>query len=143
MNRDYSDIIDLPHHVSIRHAHLPMESRAAQFSPFAALTGYGDTIDETARLTDARVLLDDDRKAELDEMLRLLLPTLPQAVRVTYFVPDARKAGGAYRTDTVTVKKIDAAGRVIVTTGGTIAIDDIFDIDFDEEQEAEGYAHNS
>ena len=79
MNRDYSDIIDLPHHVSTRHAHLPMESRAAQFSPFAALTGYGEAIEETARLTDTRSELDDSRKAELDETLRLLLPFLPGA----------------------------------------------------------------
>ena len=131
MDKDYSDIIDLPHHVSTRHAHLSMESRAAQFSPFAALTGYGDAIDETARLTDARIELDDDRKAELDEKLRLLQDPLPQTVRITHFVPDARTAGGAYRTDTVTVKKIDAVQRAIVASdGGAIGIDDIFDIDF-------------
>ena len=129
MNRDYSDMLDLPHHVSTRHAHLPMESRAAQFSPFAALTGYGDAIDETARLTDPLALLDDDRKAELDEKLRLLRDALPQTVRITYFVPDARKAGGAYRTDAVTVKKIDAVERTVVTQErGAIAIDHIFDI---------------
>jgi len=129
MNRDYSDMLDLPHHVSTRHAHLPMESRAAQFSPFAALTGYGDAIDETARLTDPLVQLDDDRKAELDEKLRLLRNALPQAVRITHFVPDAHKAGGAYRTDAVTVKKIDAVERTVVTEEhGAIAIDYIFDI---------------
>ena len=129
MNRDYSDMLDLPHHVSTRHAHLPMESRAAQFSPFAALTGYGDAIDETARLTDPLAQLDDDRKAELDEKLRLLRNALPQAVRITHFVPDARKAGGAYRTDAVTVRKIDAVERAVVTEEhGAIAIDYIFDI---------------
>ena len=129
MNQDYSDIIDLPHHVSTRHAHLPAESRAAQFSPFAALTGYGDAIQETARLTDARALLDNDRKAELDEKLRLLQDLLPQTAHITYFVPDGRKAGGAYRTDAVMVKKIDTVERVIESaSGGKIGIDDIYDV---------------
>ena len=83
---DYGDIIDLPHHISPRHAHLSMESRAAQFSPFAALTGYGDAIDETARLTAARIELDDDRKAELDEKLRLCRTRCrrPSASRTLY-----------------------------------------------------------
>ena len=127
MNRDYSDIIDLPHHVSPRRARLPMESRAAQFSPFAALTGYGDAIDETARLTETRFSLNDDRKAELDEVLRLLRNTLPRQVRVTHFVPDGRKTGGAYRTEQVTVKKIDAVESLLVTADdGVIAIEDIY-----------------
>ena len=129
MNRDYSDIIDLPHHVSTRHAHLPMESRAAQFSPFAALTGYGDAIDESARLTDERVQLDDDRKEELDEKLRILQVSLPQTILITHFVPDTRKAGGNYRTDAVTVKKIDGVARTVVAAdGSSISIEDIRDI---------------
>lgn len=133
MNRDYSDIIDLPHHVSTRHAHLPMESRAAQFSPFAALTGYGEAIEETARLTDTRSELDDSQKAELDETLRLLLPFLPRDVRVTHFVPDQRKEGGAYRTETLAVKKIDTVQRVLVLSdGGRIPIEDIRGIAFAE-----------
>ena len=138
MNRDYSDIIDLPHHVSTQHAHLPMESRAAQFSPFAALTGYGDAIEETARLTDTRSELDDSRKAELDETLRLLLPLLPRSVRVTHFVPDQRKEGGAYRTEMLTVKKIDTVSRALVLSdGGRIPIEDIRDIAFAEPDASE------
>ena len=103
----YSDIIDLPHHVSTRRPRMSMLSRAAQFSPFAALTGYEDSIREVARLTDARIELDECAKAALDEKLRILQSDPQMPVSITYFVPDARKEGGAYVTAEGSVRKID------------------------------------
>ena len=103
----YSDIIDLPHHVSAQRPRMSMLSRAAQFSPFAALTGYEDSIREAARLTDARIELDECTKAALDAKLRILQSDPQMPVSITYFVPDARKAGGAYVTAEGSVRKID------------------------------------
>ena len=93
----YDDIIDLPHHVSARHHPMPMIDRAAQFSPFAALSGHGDAIAETARLTDARRELDEETQAQLNERIALLAQAAPQRpiVRVTWFQPDAHKEGGS------------------------------------------------
>ncbi len=115
----YEDIIDLPHHQSAYHPPMRMEERASQFSPFAALTGYGDTVKETARLTTQRIELDEDRKEELNRLLQLLAAQLQseghsQLVSVTYFCPDARKAGGAYRSETGVICKLPSDVRVIV-----------------------------
>ena len=101
MTGKYDDIIHLPHHVSATRPRMPMLDRAAQFSPFVALTGYEAAVRETARLTDQRVELDESAKAELDRKLRLLLslPGQPEA-SITYFRPDERKEGGAYETVT-------------------------------------------
>ncbi|MCD8005221.1 MAG: hypothetical protein LUE91_06155, partial [Oscillospiraceae bacterium] len=98
MSHDYSDIINLPHHVSATRPHMSMHDRAAQFSPFAALTGYDAAVKETARLTDQRAELDDDMKEKLSERINLLQENLAAApaVEITYFIPDERKEGGAY-----------------------------------------------
>ena len=128
----YDDIIDLPHHVSDRHPHMPIRDRAAQFSPFAALSGFGDTIEETARVTEERIELDDSQKATVDLKLRMLRELLPQRpeVSVVYFVPDVRKAGGAYTTVTGRIIKMDGVSRVIVMEDGVeIPMDDIFGIE--------------
>ncbi|MCI8537251.1 MAG: YolD-like family protein [Oscillospiraceae bacterium] len=128
----YDDIIDLPHHVSDWHPHMPISDRAAQFAPFAALSGFGSAIEETARVTEERIELDDDQKAELDLKLRMLRELLPQRpeVSIVYFVPDVRKAGGAYTTITGHVIKMDDFLSVIVMDNGTeIPIDNIFGID--------------
>lgn len=95
----YDDIIDLPHPVSPRHPQMPHADRAAQFSPFAALTGHEAAIQETARLTDAFVELDEDRKEELDEQLRLIRDNQTQRpeIEATCFRPDRKKAGGLMR----------------------------------------------
>ena len=97
MTSSYEDILHLPHHVSPTRPQMPMEDRAAQFSPFAALVGYDDAIDETARQTEAQITLTEDRKAELDQTMQQLLRQLDRqpTVRLRYFVPDERKAGGA------------------------------------------------
>ena len=128
----YDDIIDLPHHVSARHHQMPLADRAAQFSPFAALTGHDAAIRETARLTDAFVELDENRKEELDEQLRLIQENQSQRpeIEVTYFRPDGKKSGGAYVTVRGRVKKVDEHNRRILFTDGTaLPMDNIFSIE--------------
>lgn len=122
MTNPYDDIIHLPHPVSRRHAPMSLHDRAAQFAPFAALTGYDAAIRETARLTDSAAILDDSAKEALDEKLRLLqsiIHTCP-AVTVVYFEDDRRKAGGAYRSLTGNVCKIDCLSQSITMTDGTV-----------------------
>ena len=127
----YGDIINLPHHVSPTRPRMSMADRAAQFSPFAALSGYGDAVKETARLTGQRIELDESAKAALDEKLRLLAEVIedrPEAA-ITYFLPDRRKAGGEYVTVSGTVKRADSVQRELVMTDGTrIPVEDILDI---------------
>ena len=106
----YDDIIDLPHYESSTRPRMSMLARAAQFSPFAALTGYEDAVEETARLTQNQIELTEDRKLEIDERLRKLceMPDFEKIkVILTYFVPDSRKAGGEYVTRAVSLKRID------------------------------------
>lgn len=121
----YDDIIGLPHHVSARHLQMPLLDRAAQFAPFAALTGHNAAIWETARYTDSFAELDEDRKELLDEKLRKLVLRLqedgaqkPEA-EITYFQPDLRKSGGSYVTVRGRVKKIDGYEHRILFEDGT------------------------
>lgn len=104
----YQDIINLPHHVSKTHPQMPLYDRAAQFSPFAALTGYEDAIRETARLTDNWVQLSEDKKQELDEKLRQLIADRErtESVTIIYFQPDDRKEGGSYVTVTGQIARL-------------------------------------
>ena len=119
---EYDDIIDLPHHVSQAHPPLSKASRAAQFSPFAALTGFGDGIAEAARLTDRRIDLTEAEKAEIDRKLNEL--TLPGEAEITWFVPDAKKAGGCYVTERVTIKRLLPVEKLaILMDGRTIELD--------------------
>jgi len=128
----YDDIINMPHHKSAKHPQMSMINRAAQFSPFAALTGHGEAIKETARLTDERVELDESVKAVIDERLQYIeenIKSKPTAT-VTYFEPDDRKEGGEYVTVTGKVKKIDSAANCIIMTNGMIiSICEIFNIE--------------
>ena len=131
MSQDYSDIINLPHHVSETRPHMSMRDRAAQFSPFAALSGYDAAVKETARLTDQREELDEEVKGKISERLNLIQENLTAApvVEITYFVPDEHKEGGAYNTATGTVKKIDEFQRLVVLTdGAAVPIDEIIEI---------------
>lgn len=132
----YEDIIRLPHHVSAKHPPMPMSDRAAQFSPFAALSGYDAAVEETARLTDQKAEMSEEDAALLNEKLLFLSNALPSPpVRITYFQPDARKAGGAYVTITAAVKTIDTVERILkMTDGRTIPIDDLWEIAFNNEQ---------
>ena len=122
MTGPYDDILDLPHPTSKKHPRMSMAARAAQFAPFAALTGYGDAIKETARLTDQQLALDENEKARLNEKLQLLRQHLPgkPKITITYFVPDTQKAGGSYQTITGFVKKLQEYERRLIMTNGTI-----------------------
>ncbi len=132
MTKIYDDIIHLPHHVSTTHPHMAAIDRAAQFSPFAALTGYDAAIKETARLTDQRVELDEAMKEALSNKLQMVADRLKERpeIVITYFQPDGKKNGGAYVTVINTVKKIDVYERIVVMTDGkVIPIDEIISID--------------
>ena len=102
MNGKYDEIRGLPHHVSKTRPQMPMSDRAAQFAPFAALTGYDSAIKETGRLTDERIELDEGALTALNMRYQLLMDALDEEpeVEITYFKPDERKAGGAYVTAT-------------------------------------------
>ncbi|MBQ7795600.1 MAG: hypothetical protein IJ374_03455 [Lachnospiraceae bacterium] len=129
---DYSDIINLPHHVSKTHPRMSLHDRAAQFSPFAALTGYDAAIKETARWTDEKIDLDETSKVSLDEKLLMIMAKLSEKpmVAFTYFQKDERKAGGSYETTEGRIRKIDFYERVIIMEDHSkIRIEDIIDID--------------
>ena len=133
MNNRYDEIMELPHHVSKTRPQMPMSDRAAQFAPFAALTGYDSAIKETGRLTDERIALDEEALTALDRKYQLLMDTLDDAPEVTiiYFQPDERKAGGQYVSATGTVKKVDTFGRRILLQDGTrIPLDSVYDLRF-------------
>ena len=117
----YDDIINLPHHISSVHPPMPVADRAAQFMPFAALTGFGDAIEETGRLTDKRTELEEDAIEGLEEKLRYLREHMKEhpEISVTYFQPDVRKAGGAYVTATGRIKRIDLYEQAFVMEDGT------------------------
>jgi hypothetical protein len=132
MTRTYDDIINLAHHVSVTHPHMTTIERAAQFSPFAALTGYDAAIKETARLTGKRVELDEYTKDALSDRLQIIADRMKEhpEISIIYFQPDVKKNGGAYVTAAGKVKKIDKYERVVVIADSTvIPIDEIISID--------------
>ena len=136
----YGDIIDLPHHVSERHPAMSLYDRAAQFSPYAALTGYHDLVKEEARLVDERIELSDGETEQLNRKLKEISRMIKDGTRpeaaMTYFVPDPVKEGGRYETVTESIRKVDPVRQVIVLqrktgiSGGwaEIPIGDILDI---------------
>ena len=130
----YEDIINLSHHVSTKRPQMSMLDRAAQFSPFAALTGYDAAIKETGRLTDDKIEMDEESLNMLNMKFQLLVDTLDekQEVSFTYFKPDEAKAGGAYVTATEIVKKVDDFERIITMMGGKkIPMDNVCSIESD------------
>ena len=132
MKKQYDDILHLPHHVSKIRPQMSMQDRAAQFSPFAALTGYDAAIKETGRLTVGKVEMDEEALSTLNTKFRILVDSMNDKPEVTftYFKPDKRKAGGAYVEVTGMVKKIDDFERLIVMQDGTkLPMDDILDIE--------------
>lgn len=131
MTTNYDDILNLPHPTSKTHPRMSRLDRAAQFSPFAALTGYEGAVKETARLTDRRVELSDDELAALDERIRLVLEWEgdPLTVVITWFQPDPHKAGGSYVTTQGRIRKVDELQRTLVLADGTkIPMDDIVEL---------------
>ena len=132
MTGEYDDIINLPHHVSKTRHPMSMLERAAQFSPFQALTGYGAAIKETARLTDEKAELGEDDLSALNVKLRILMDHLEESPEVSFvcFQPDERKAGGSYVSVTGKVRKIDGIkGVIIFQNGEKIQIENIVNIE--------------
>ena len=131
-NSKYDSIMELPHHVSRTRPQMPMSDRAAQFAPFAALTGYDSAIRETGRLTDEKIELDEEALTALDMRYQLLTDALEARpeITITFFQADERKEGGAYQTVTGTVKKIDTFERLITMRDGTkIPMDDVLSME--------------
>lgn len=117
----YDDIINLPHPTSKKHPRMAVSDRAAQFSPFAALTGYDAAVKETARLTDRRIELDEYERAELDRKFQMIREHLTEEMEIafTYFEPDEQKEGGAYLTVAGCVKNIEEDKQVLVLKDGS------------------------
>ena len=128
--KDYSKIINLPHHQSATRKRMSNYDRAAQFAPFAALTGHDEAIKETARLTDDYMEMGEDRLGELSAKIQLLIDKLSEQPEITdvYFVPDERKSGGSYAEKTGIVRIIDEYERKLVFyDGDKILIDRVTD----------------
>ena len=131
MRGKYDDIINLPHHTSTKHPRMTRTARAAQFAPFAALTGLDDEMEETARLTDKKITLDEEQKQVINREL-LFIKNNPQRdipVIITFFKSDGRKDGGAYIEKEVRIKRIDEINRkLILSDYSEIKIDDLFSV---------------
>ena len=133
-NGKYDDIINMTHHVSKKHQKMSLENRSAQFAPFAALTGYEDEVEETARLTDKKIELTDEVKSIINLKLKIIQEKIDikPEVTITYFIPDNKKEGGNYKTVTSNVIKIDKYKQIIIVKDKTeIPIRFISSIDLD------------
>lgn len=125
----YEDIINLPHHQSDKRPHMSNYERAAQFSPFAALTGFDDEINEAARLTDCRPQLTEDQLNSLDEAIQRISDLDKPLIAVTFFVPDVNKSGGSYRVYTGTLRFLDLGeGKLKFIDDTAIPLDDVVDV---------------
>ena len=132
----YQDMLYLPHPVSQKHAAMPRKDRAAQFSPFAALTGYDAAIAESGRRTCAPIELTEDRAMLLNQCLHEIMEHMPEkpSVTVIYFLPDLKKSGGAYVTAYGIVRKVDVYHRVLTLDGyREIPLDSIWSIQIEKE----------
>lgn len=132
MSSPYDDIIQMTHPTSTKHPRMPLSNRAAQFSPFAALSGHSAALAEMARLTDRQIELSDDDKALLDQKQRILLDHIKEhpEVTVTWFQPDEKKHGGRYLTKTERLKRLDeVTGMLILEDGSKIPICHIIGLD--------------
>ena len=134
MKHPYAELLTLPYPIPLSRPRMSMQERAAQFSPFAALSGYEAAIQEAGRITQPRAVLDESERSRLDRKLQWLRAHLPQRprVRVTYFLPDPKKSGGRYETVTARALAFDLAARTLLLEGGTqVPIDEIFHISVD------------
>ena len=119
MDKRYEKIINLPHHVSPTRVQMSRHDRAAQFAPYSALSGYEAAVEETARLTDRRIELDEYEKAKInDRLVELLAPSCTDIASITYFSPDKYKSGGAYLTVVGEIGRFDVNTGVITMVGG-------------------------
>lgn len=133
-DRQYDDIINLPHHISKKHPQMSLYARSAQFAPFAALTGYEEAVKETARETNERIDIDDELKSILDGKLQIILEQIKNhpEISITYFIADTKKDGGEYVTVTGLVEKVDLYNQYIYLVDNTeIPINEIIDISGD------------
>lgn len=131
MKKNYDDIINLEHHVSKKHPQMSLEARAAQFAPFAALTGFDEELKEAERLTNERKIINEDLREKLDNKLQIIQKQIwvKPTITITYFVHDLRKQGGSYRTVSGKVKKIDRYKNIVILENKTeIPIVEIIDI---------------
>lgn len=134
MNK-YSDIIEMPHHVSRKHKHMSVSSRAAQFSPFAALSGYDGQIIEEARLTNNKLDIREDSLGRMNETLGDIIERIKEKplVEVTYFKPDDKKDGGKYVSLSGCVRRVDEVFReMIFTDGSRVSLNDVLDLKIQE-----------
>ena len=132
MKNKYDDMLYMKHHVSEKHPHMSVHDRAAQFSSFAALTGHGSAIAETARLTQPKIELDEYEKEEIDRKIAYLRSKISEKpeISVTYFVPDEKKAGGQYVTYTGEIRRIDDIQKTLLFADETeISVFDILSLD--------------
>ena len=133
-DRQYDDIINLPHHISKKHPQMSLYARSAEFAPFAALTGYEEAVKETARETNERIDIEDELKSILDGKLQIILEQIKNhpEISITYFIADSKKNGGEYVTVTGLVKKVDLYNQYIYLIDYTeIPINEIIDISGD------------
>lgn len=133
-DRQYDDIINLPHHISKKHPQMSLYARSAQFAPFAALTGYEEAVKETARETNERIDIEDELKSILDGKLQIILEQIKNypEISITYFIADTKKDGGEYVTVTGLVKKVDLYNQYIYLVDNTeIPVNEIIDISGD------------
>ena len=130
MSERYKDIINLPHHMSDKRSRMSSYDRAAQFSPFAALTGFDDEIDEAARLTDSRPELTEDELNSLDSAIQQISELDKPLIAVTYFVPDANKSGGSYKVYTGNLRFLDMGeGRMKFVDDRVILLVDVVKVE--------------
>lgn len=132
-DKNYDDILYLPHYQSTKHPPMPLLNRAAQFAAFAALKDYDAAVSETSRLTREKIELEDDAKSEINRKICLLNENLEKhpVVEIVYFVPDTHKAGGSYQKYSGAVKRIDTNQRIIVLADGQqIQIECIYSLRF-------------
>ena len=139
MAENYEDIINLPHHISKKHRPMPREARAAQFAPFAALTGYESDVNEAARYTGKRREIGEYETERLNRRINEIRDGIHgnTEVIITYFKPDEKKTGGEYLNIGGRVRKIDDYGRTLtLTSGALIPLDDISEIVFKDVKES-------
>ena len=126
---NYDDIINMPRHISSKHPQMKIIDRAAQFAPFAALTGHKESINEASRITDSKKELDENQKEILNNKLNYILLNLDKLleIKITYFQADLKKSGGKYVTVLASIEKIDEYNKVLVLNNGKkIKIDDLY-----------------
>lgn len=129
MIKDYSDIINLPHHISPTHPPMDLKNRAAQFAPYAALTGYSELVCEEGRITSQKPELTNESKTILNEKLKYVLDNKNIEIEITYFIKDQKKAGGMIISKVGIIKKLDQEKNLLILCDKTlIPLNDLLDI---------------